>query len=82
MTLIWAPLITLNCRSYSVKLNVPSGFSHMPHPHQARIHLTPHCASTCASRARWSAGSRSMCMFMPNIDVLALPTPCMFTTMA
>ena len=37
-----APVTALYCRSYSVQVYVPSGFSHMPQPHQARIHFTPH----------------------------------------
>ena len=40
---ILAALTVLSCRSYSVQSNLPRSFSHMPQPHQPRIHFTPHC---------------------------------------
>ena len=75
MSLMSAPSTVLSCRSYSVQSNLPRSLSHMPQPHQPRIHFTPHCESTSKLRARWAVGSRSMCVFMAKADSSAFPTP-------
>ena len=44
----------------------------MPQPHQARIHFTPHCESTCIASVRCGVGSRSMCVFMREHRIVGI----------